>query len=144
MRTLCCLCFCLSEEREAWIRAKYEQRAFVAALQPALGTQMPEDSMPEWLVSAVSEKDLPRLLLLLAHSTKEQINAQQAGSPSLPRTALHTACQQGDVVMTQLLVWVSYSFTVNSRLHTVHCTDKTILQYDAVKLAVKRQNEVSQ
>ncbi|XP_029011442.1 arf-GAP with GTPase, ANK repeat and PH domain-containing protein 2 isoform X2 [Betta splendens] len=93
------------EERESWIRAKYEQRAFVSPLQPSLGTQMPDDSMPEWLVSAVTEKDLPRLLLLLAHSTKDQINAQLAGSPSLPRTALHAACQQGDVVMTQLLVW---------------------------------------
>lgn len=101
---------CFSEERESWIRAKYEQRAFVAPLQPALGTQMPEDSMPEWLVSAVTEKDLPRLLLLLAHSTKEQINSQPAGSSSLPQTALHAACQQGDVVMTQLLVWVSFFF----------------------------------
>lgn len=102
-----CVGLSLSEERESWIRAKYEQRAFVSPLQPSLGTHMPDDSMPEWLVSAVTEKDLPRLLLLLAHSTKEQINAQPSGSPSLPRTALHAACQQGDVVMTQLLVWVS-------------------------------------
>ncbi|KAE8292816.1 Arf-GAP with GTPase, ANK repeat and PH domain-containing protein 1 [Larimichthys crocea] len=29
------------EERESWIRAKYEQRAFVAALQPAPGPQLP-------------------------------------------------------------------------------------------------------
>ncbi|XP_026188484.1 arf-GAP with GTPase, ANK repeat and PH domain-containing protein 2 isoform X1 [Mastacembelus armatus] len=93
------------EERESWIRAKYEQRAFVAPLLPALGTQMPDDGMPVWLLSAVTDKDLPRLLLLLAHSTKEQINAQPAGSTSSPRTALHAACQLGDVVMTQLLVW---------------------------------------
>uniref|UniRef100_A0A3Q3J4U2 ArfGAP with GTPase domain, ankyrin repeat and PH domain 2 n=1 Tax=Monopterus albus TaxID=43700 RepID=A0A3Q3J4U2_MONAL len=93
------------EERESWIRAKYEQRAFVAPLQPALGNQLPDDSMPVRLLSAVIERDLPRVLLLLAHSTKEQINAQPAGSPSLPRTALHAACQLGDVVMTQLLVW---------------------------------------
>ncbi|XP_067383783.1 arf-GAP with GTPase, ANK repeat and PH domain-containing protein 2 isoform X3 [Channa argus] len=93
------------EERESWIRAKYEQRAFVAPLQPALGTQLPEDTMPTRLLSAVTERDLPRLLLLLAHSTKEQINSQPAGSPSLPRSALHAACQLGDVVMTQLLVW---------------------------------------
>ncbi|XP_044066000.1 arf-GAP with GTPase, ANK repeat and PH domain-containing protein 2 isoform X1 [Siniperca chuatsi] len=93
------------EERESWIRAKYEQRAFVAALQPASGPQLVEDSMPVWLLTAVTERDLPRLLVLLAHSTKEQINAQMAGSTSLPRTALHAACQLGDVVMTQLLVW---------------------------------------
>ncbi|XP_072222538.1 arf-GAP with GTPase, ANK repeat and PH domain-containing protein 2 isoform X2 [Leuresthes tenuis] len=93
------------EERESWIRAKYEQRAFVAPLQPASGTQLPEDSMPEWLLSAVTDRDLPQLQLLLAHSTKEQINTQPVGSSSLPRTALHAACQLGDVVMTQLLVW---------------------------------------
>ncbi|XP_040906681.1 arf-GAP with GTPase, ANK repeat and PH domain-containing protein 2 isoform X2 [Toxotes jaculatrix] len=93
------------EERESWIRAKYEQRAFVAPLDPVLGSQLSEDSMPVWLLSAVTERDLPRLLLLLAHSTKEQINAQPAGSTSQPRTALHAACQLGEVVMTQLLVW---------------------------------------
>uniref|UniRef100_A0A669CL95 ArfGAP with GTPase domain, ankyrin repeat and PH domain 2 n=1 Tax=Oreochromis niloticus TaxID=8128 RepID=A0A669CL95_ORENI len=93
------------EERESWIRAKYEQRAFVPPLVPASGTQLPNDGVPVWLLSAVTDRDLPRLLLLLAHSTKEQINAPPAGSPSLPRTALHAACQLGDVVMTQLLIW---------------------------------------
>ncbi|XP_030589204.1 arf-GAP with GTPase, ANK repeat and PH domain-containing protein 2 isoform X3 [Archocentrus centrarchus] len=93
------------EERESWIRAKYEQRAFVAPLAPGSGTQLPEDSMPVSLLSAVTDRDLPKLLLLLAHSTKEQINAQLAGSSSPPRTALHAACQLGDVVMTQLLIW---------------------------------------
>ncbi|KAM6982085.1 arf-GAP with GTPase, ANK repeat and PH domain-containing protein 2 isoform 2-T2 [Tautogolabrus adspersus] len=93
------------EERESWIRAKYEQRAFVSALQPVSGPQPPKDGMPEWLLSAVTERDLPRLLLLLAHSTKDQINARQTGSTSPPRTALHAACQLGDAVMTQLLVW---------------------------------------
>ncbi|XP_065816901.1 arf-GAP with GTPase, ANK repeat and PH domain-containing protein 2 isoform X2 [Labrus bergylta] len=91
------------EERESWIRAKYEQRAFVAALQPVSGP--PQDGMPQWLLSAVTERDLPRLLLLLAHSTKDQINARQTGSTSPPHTALHAACQLGDAVMTQLLVW---------------------------------------
>ncbi|KAM3872594.1 arf-GAP with GTPase, ANK repeat and PH domain-containing protein 2 [Diretmus argenteus] len=97
------------EERESWIRAKYELRVFVAPLVPASGTQHKEDtgsdSMAAWLLSSVTERDLPRLLLLLAHSTKEQINAPPAGRPSSPRTALHAACQLGDVVMTQLLVW---------------------------------------
>uniref|UniRef100_A0AAQ4QSA5 ArfGAP with GTPase domain, ankyrin repeat and PH domain 2 n=1 Tax=Gasterosteus aculeatus aculeatus TaxID=481459 RepID=A0AAQ4QSA5_GASAC len=93
------------EERESWIRAKYEQRAFVPPLQPPPGPQLPGDDMPAWLLSAVTERDLPRLLLLLAHSTKERINAQPTGETSPPRSALHAACQLGDVVMTQLLVW---------------------------------------
>ncbi|KAM8864567.1 arf-GAP with GTPase, ANK repeat and PH domain-containing protein 2 [Spinachia spinachia] len=93
------------EERESWIRAKYEQRAFVPPLQPPPEPQHPGDGMPAWLLSAVAERDLPRLLLLLAHSTKERINAAPAGATSPPRSALHAACQLGDVVMTQLLVW---------------------------------------
>ncbi|XP_024149332.1 arf-GAP with GTPase, ANK repeat and PH domain-containing protein 2 isoform X4 [Oryzias melastigma] len=91
------------EERESWIRAKYEQRAFVPPLPSPSGSL--EDSMSELLLTAVTERDLLRLLLLLAHSTKDQINTQPAGSSSFPRTALHAACQLGDVVMTQLLVW---------------------------------------
>ncbi|KAM9752648.1 arf-GAP with GTPase, ANK repeat and PH domain-containing protein 2 isoform 2-T2 [Menidia menidia] len=93
------------EERESWIRAKYEQRAFVAPLQLASGAQISKESMSEWLLAAVTDRNLSQLLLLLAHSTKEKINTQPAGSSSLQRTALHAACQLGDVVMTQLLVW---------------------------------------
>ncbi|XP_029291552.1 arf-GAP with GTPase, ANK repeat and PH domain-containing protein 2 isoform X2 [Cottoperca gobio] len=93
------------EERESWIRAKYEQRAFVPPLQLPPELQLTDDGMPVWLLSAVTERDLPRLLILLAHSTKKQINAQLTGSTSPPHSALHAACQLGDVVMTQLLVW---------------------------------------
>ncbi|XP_068453430.1 arf-GAP with GTPase, ANK repeat and PH domain-containing protein 2 isoform X3 [Clinocottus analis] len=93
------------EERESWIRAKYEQRAFVPPLHPSPGPQLPDDGMPAWMLSAVTERDLPRMLLLLAHSTKERINAKLSGETSPPRSALHAACQLGDVVMTQLLVW---------------------------------------
>ncbi|XP_068183660.1 arf-GAP with GTPase, ANK repeat and PH domain-containing protein 2 isoform X2 [Antennarius striatus] len=101
------------EERESWIRAKYEQRAFVSPLQPASEPRLPDENMPAWLLSAVTDRDLPRLLLLLAHSTKDQINAQPAGATPLTYTALHAACQLGDVVMTQLLVW--YGIDVKSK-----------------------------
>ncbi|XP_061909509.1 arf-GAP with GTPase, ANK repeat and PH domain-containing protein 2 isoform X3 [Entelurus aequoreus] len=97
------------EERESWIRAKYEQRAFVTALKPVPGIPTTDDGMPARLLSAVTERDLPRLLLLLAHSTKELINAQPASSG----TALHSACQLGDAVMTQLLIW--YGIDVKAR-----------------------------
>ncbi|XP_014002388.1 arf-GAP with GTPase, ANK repeat and PH domain-containing protein 2 [Salmo salar] len=97
------------EERESWIRAKYEQRVFVAPLPAPLPTGPGDTAMSVCLLSAVTERDLPRLLLLLAHSNKEQINTALAngGTPSQPQphTALHAACQLGDVVMTQLLVW---------------------------------------
>uniref|UniRef100_A0A8C7T2Q2 ArfGAP with GTPase domain, ankyrin repeat and PH domain 2 n=1 Tax=Oncorhynchus mykiss TaxID=8022 RepID=A0A8C7T2Q2_ONCMY len=89
------------EERESWIRAKYEQRLFVAPLVPPSPSMSPSqgsevNTLSACLLVAVMERDLPRLLLLLAHSTKDDINAP------LP---LHAACQLADVVMTQLLVW---------------------------------------
>ncbi|XP_076132591.1 arf-GAP with GTPase, ANK repeat and PH domain-containing protein 2 isoform X2 [Alosa pseudoharengus] len=99
------------EERETWIRAKYEQRVFVAPL-PAQA-EGSRSSMPDWLLCAVVERDLPRLLLLLAHSNKELINAPLAKASPQPRTALHAACNLGDVVMTQLLVW--YGIDVKAR-----------------------------
>ncbi|KAI1892297.1 hypothetical protein AGOR_G00131890 [Albula goreensis] len=100
------------EERESWIRAKYEQRLFVAALPVA------EGSIAARLLSAVTQRDLPALLLLLAHCTKEEINAPTTPitptiGPRLCRSALHAACQLGDVVMTQLLVW--YGSDVKAR-----------------------------
>uniref|UniRef100_A0A674BD98 ArfGAP with GTPase domain, ankyrin repeat and PH domain 2 n=1 Tax=Salmo trutta TaxID=8032 RepID=A0A674BD98_SALTR len=92
------------EERESWIRAKYEQRLFVAPLVPPSPSMSPSqgtevNTLSARLLVAVMERDLPRLLLLLAHSTKDDINA-----PLRPG-ALHAACQLADVVMTQLLVW---------------------------------------
>nr|XP_029505352.1 arf-GAP with GTPase, ANK repeat and PH domain-containing protein 2-like [Oncorhynchus nerka] len=105
------------EERESWIRAKYEQRVFVAPLPAPSPTGPADTAMSVCLLSAVTERDLPRLLLLLAHSNKEQINTALAngGTPSQPQphTSLHAACQLGDVVMTQLLVW--YGSDVKAR-----------------------------
>ncbi|XP_026092923.1 arf-GAP with GTPase, ANK repeat and PH domain-containing protein 1-like isoform X3 [Carassius auratus] len=97
------------EQRESWIRAKYEQRAFVSPL-PA---HCSEDTMSSWLLKAVIDRDLPVLLLLLAHSTKEVINIPPEGAAQQHHSALHAACQLGDVVMTQLLVW--YGSDVKSK-----------------------------
>uniref|UniRef100_A0A671Y8M5 ArfGAP with GTPase domain, ankyrin repeat and PH domain 2 n=1 Tax=Sparus aurata TaxID=8175 RepID=A0A671Y8M5_SPAAU len=91
------------EERESWIRAKYEQKLFVAPLPPPTPGEGPDITLSGRLLLAVMEHNLPKLLLLLAHCTKEDINAPL--TLRLPGSALHAACQQADVVMTQLLVW---------------------------------------
>uniref|UniRef100_A0A8C8SL59 ArfGAP with GTPase domain, ankyrin repeat and PH domain 2 n=1 Tax=Pelusios castaneus TaxID=367368 RepID=A0A8C8SL59_9SAUR len=93
------------EERESWIRAKYEQRLFLAPLPN------PEIPLGQQLFQAVQEKDLGAVLLLLAHSTKELINTC-AGDKDR-RTALHVACDLPHVVITQLLVW--YGIDVKAR-----------------------------
>ncbi|XP_068777489.1 arf-GAP with GTPase, ANK repeat and PH domain-containing protein 2 isoform X2 [Struthio camelus] len=93
------------EERESWIRAKYEQRLFLAPLPAA------EAPLGEQLFRAVQEKDLETVLLLLAHSKKEQLNAATGDKDR--RTALHVACDLAQVVITQLLVW--YGADVKAR-----------------------------
>uniref|UniRef100_A0A3P8UTZ6 ArfGAP with GTPase domain, ankyrin repeat and PH domain 2 n=1 Tax=Cynoglossus semilaevis TaxID=244447 RepID=A0A3P8UTZ6_CYNSE len=101
------------EERESWIRAKYEQKLFVAPLPPPSPSEGPDITLAGRLLMAVMEHNLPKLLLLLAHCSKEDINAPVSLALSsrsllalrLPGSALHAACHQGDVVMTQLLVW---------------------------------------
>ena len=105
------------EERESWIRAKYEQKLFVVPLPPPTPGEGPDITLSGRLLLAVMEHNLPKLLLLLAHGTKEDINAPLSLSLAsrsllalrLPGSALHAACQQADVVMTQLLVWVSFT-----------------------------------
>ncbi|KAM3877591.1 arf-GAP with GTPase, ANK repeat and PH domain-containing protein 1-like [Diretmus argenteus] len=101
------------EERESWIRAKYEQRLFVALLPPPTPSEGSDITLSGRLLLAVMEHNLPKLLLLLAHCTKEDINtpvslavtSMSPLAPWLPSSALHAACQQADIVMTQLLVW---------------------------------------
>ncbi|XP_077582526.1 arf-GAP with GTPase, ANK repeat and PH domain-containing protein 1-like [Stigmatopora nigra] len=101
------------EERESWIRAKYEQKLFVAPLPPPTPNECPDMTLSGRLLLAAMEHNLPKLLLLLAHCTKEDVNGPPSMALSsrsqlalrLPGTALHAACQQADIVMTQLLVW---------------------------------------
>ncbi|XP_069509447.1 arf-GAP with GTPase, ANK repeat and PH domain-containing protein 2 isoform X2 [Ambystoma mexicanum] len=93
------------EERESWIRAKYEQRLFLAPLKN------PEIPLGNQLYKAVLEKDLVTVLVLLAHSSKEQINLSTGDKDK--RSSLHVACQLPHVVITQLLVW--YGVDVKAR-----------------------------
>ncbi|XP_035250197.1 arf-GAP with GTPase, ANK repeat and PH domain-containing protein 1 isoform X1 [Anguilla anguilla] len=85
------------EERERWIRAKYEQKLFLPGLscsEMALGQQ---------LLRATAEEDLRAVVLLLAHGSRDQVNETCGEGDG--RTALHLACRKGNVVLTQLLIW---------------------------------------
>ncbi|XP_037330861.2 arf-GAP with GTPase, ANK repeat and PH domain-containing protein 1 isoform X1 [Pungitius pungitius] len=85
------------EERERWIRAKYEQRLFVAALPGA------ELSLGQQLLRATAEEDLRAVVLLLAHGSRQQVNETCGDGDG--RNALHLASRKGNVVLTQLLIW---------------------------------------
>ncbi|XP_074520490.1 arf-GAP with GTPase, ANK repeat and PH domain-containing protein 1 isoform X2 [Halichoeres trimaculatus] len=85
------------EERERWIRAKYEQRLFVASLP---GTDL---SLGQQLLRATAEEDLRAVVLLLAHGSRQQVNETCGEGDG--RNALHLASRKGNVVITQLLIW---------------------------------------
>ncbi|KAG8432567.1 hypothetical protein GDO86_016994 [Hymenochirus boettgeri] len=85
------------EEKERWIRAKYEQKLFLASL--------PCRDLPlgQQLLRATAEEDLRTVILLLAHGTREEVN-ETCGEGDR-RTSLHLACRKGNVVTVQLLIW---------------------------------------
>uniref|UniRef100_A0A3Q3RBV0 Small monomeric GTPase n=1 Tax=Monopterus albus TaxID=43700 RepID=A0A3Q3RBV0_MONAL len=93
------------EEKERWIRAKYEQKLFLLGL--------PQSDVPlgQQLLRAVVEDDLRLVVLLLAHGTKEEVNETYGDGDG--RTALHLSCAMTNVVITQLLIW--YGVDVNCR-----------------------------
>lgn len=86
------------EERERWIRAKYEQRLFLASLP---GVDL---SLGQQLLRATAEEDLRAVVLLLAHGARQQVNETCGEGDG--RNALHLASRKGNVVITQLLIWV--------------------------------------
>nr|XP_043868282.1 arf-GAP with GTPase, ANK repeat and PH domain-containing protein 1 isoform X2 [Solea senegalensis] len=85
------------EERERWIRAKYEQRLFLASL-PCVDL-----SLGQQLLRAAAEEDLRAVVLLLAHGSRQQVNETCGEGDG--RSALHLASRKGNVVITQLLIW---------------------------------------
>ncbi|XP_028328230.1 arfGAP with GTPase domain, ankyrin repeat and PH domain 3 isoform X2 [Gouania willdenowi] len=93
------------EEKERWIRAKYEQKLFLLGL--------PHSDVPlgQQLLRAVVEDDLRLVVVLLAHGTKEEVNETYGDGDG--RTALHLSCAMANVVITQLLIW--YGVDVKSR-----------------------------
>ncbi|XP_029970582.1 arfGAP with GTPase domain, ankyrin repeat and PH domain 3 [Salarias fasciatus] len=93
------------EEKERWIRAKYEQKLFLLGLP---GSDVP---LGQQLLRAVVEDDLRLVVLLLAHGSKDEVNETYGDGDG--RTALHLSCAMANVVLTQLLIW--YGVDVKSR-----------------------------
>ncbi|KAM4029590.1 arf-GAP with GTPase, ANK repeat and PH domain-containing protein 3-like isoform 1-T1 [Anomaloglossus baeobatrachus] len=85
------------EEKERWIRAKYEQKLFLCPL--------PASDVPlgQQLLRAVVEDDLRLVVTLLAHGTKEEVNETYGDGDG--RSALHLSAAMANVVCTQLLTW---------------------------------------
>ncbi|KAG8231467.1 hypothetical protein J437_LFUL000184 [Ladona fulva] len=85
------------EEKERWIRSKYEQKEFLVKISsdPPTGEQ---------LVDAVCRSDMKAVALLLAHSNSPEHVNTTVSAVDL-RTPLHLACAMGNLAMAQLLIW---------------------------------------
>jgi len=75
------------EEKERWIRAKYEGKEFMHAA----GSSTP------LLVDAVCRQDMRAVILILANATPEIVNGTVA--PRDMRTPLHLACAMGHLAL---------------------------------------------
>ncbi|XP_041460406.1 arf-GAP with GTPase, ANK repeat and PH domain-containing protein 1-like isoform X1 [Lytechinus variegatus] len=91
------------EEKEKWIRAKYEKKEFIAPYP------YPERNLGQQLMEAVIREDIRAVMLLLAHAQDDEVNYRYGDGDG--RSALHLSCAMGNVVITQLLIW--YKLNVN-------------------------------
>ncbi|XP_071503314.1 arf-GAP with GTPase, ANK repeat and PH domain-containing protein 1-like [Diadema antillarum] len=85
------------EEKERWIRAKYEKKEFIAPYP------YPERNLGPQLMEAVIREDIRGVMLLLAHALPDEVNYRYGEGDG--RSALHLSCAMANVVITQLLIW---------------------------------------
>lgn len=93
------------EEKERWIRAKYESKEF---LPP------PSNTMPlgQQLVDSVCAANMKAIINVLARANVQEVNTTVG--PRDLRTPLHLACAMGNLAIAQLLIWVNI-FNVKHR-----------------------------
>ncbi|BFZ22466.1 hypothetical protein BsWGS_25505 [Bradybaena similaris] len=85
------------DEKERWIRAKYETKEFLPLL--------PYIDIPvnQQLIDALVREDIRNVIIILARAEPDDINASYNKDDG--RTALHIAAALGNVVFVQLLLW---------------------------------------
>lgn len=84
------------EEKEQWIRWKYEDKLFLPPINPNI-------SLGKLLIDSVCRGDMRAFTLCLARCNYEDIN--MSVSTEDLRTPLHLACATGNLAMAQLLIW---------------------------------------
>lgn len=87
------------EEKEKWIRSKYEKKEFIANVNSS-------QRIEQQLAEAIYRSDAASVAHILAHtSSSDQINGlYQSGG----RSPLHLAAAKGSLAIVQLLIWVNY------------------------------------
>ncbi|XP_023238311.1 centaurin-gamma-1A-like isoform X1 [Centruroides sculpturatus] len=85
------------EEKERWIRSKYELKEFLASTNSSM-------TIGQQLIDSVCKSDIKSVALVLAHVTSpDQVNVPV--SPRDMRLPLHLAAALGNLAICQLLIW---------------------------------------
>lgn len=90
------------EEKERWIRSKYEAKEFLTPL----GSHVNSASPGQQLIEAVIRADIKSIVSILANYQSEVTNANVSARDV--RTPLLLACAIGNLAIAQLLIWVSW------------------------------------
>ncbi|XP_076253397.1 centaurin gamma 1A isoform X3 [Rhynchophorus ferrugineus] len=102
------------EEKERWIRAKYEKKEFL----PPPNTTMP---LGQQLIDSVCSSNMKSIIHVLALVSAQQVNTTVG--PRDLRTPLHLACAMGNLAVAQLLIWH------NADIRAVDHDGRTCLAY---------------
>ncbi|XP_030569888.1 centaurin-gamma-1A isoform X2 [Drosophila novamexicana] len=89
------------EEKERWIRSKYEAKEFLTPL--GSGNHVNAASPGQQLIEAVIRADIKSIVSILANCQAEVTNANVSARDV--RTPLLLACAIGNLAIAQLLVW---------------------------------------
>lgn len=124
------------EEKEKFIRAKYETKQFLAPLPASV------KGLESQIVEAVTKMDIKLLALLLAHLSVQAKSLSAVESATDRKTPLHFASKLGCLEITQLLLWVSYSlfFSLISHLTRLFSIPK---QYNINEKAVDTEGKTA-
>lgn len=109
------------EEKEQWIRWKYESKEFL----PPLNSTLP---LGQQLVDVVCSANIKSIIHILALANVEQVNSTV--SPRDLRTPLHLACAMGNLAIAQLLIWH------NANVKAVDQDGRTCLAYAKAALSI--------
>ncbi|CAH1997408.1 unnamed protein product [Acanthoscelides obtectus] len=109
------------EEKERWIRAKYESKEF---LPP------PNNTMPlgQQLIDSVCASNIKGIINVLARANAQEVNTT-VGTRDL-RTPLHLSCAMGNLAVAQLLIWH------NADVKCVDQDGRTCLAYAKAALSI--------
>ncbi|TPP60670.1 Arf-GAP GTPase ANK repeat and PH domain-containing protein 1/2/3 [Fasciola gigantica] len=118
------------EEKEAWIRAKYDHQEFLPPLP------YPDAPLQQQLIDAIARQDTRQVVLCLALATPDTVNAPYSRQD--PRAAIHIAATLGNLVYLQLLLWYNGDPSVTDHegrnaFYYAHCSQK----YDCAEFLLR-------